>query len=553
VNENEGMETRALLRQVPQDNVDAIARLPRDLAIIKMDNDNMMALAARSQRDYAAIQKDVESQLAAFPEFARKARYSKPVGRMDKCPACDADNRSYSDTCSKCKKPIPYKYATGLSIRAAEALRLSFGFTKLTRVITETDKDHVQLDITLSDFQSGNVTHFSSPVSKTFTRWDRSTGRHSDDRFYDVIVKAKASIAIRDVVLNIVPAGMKAALENAAIKAQSTLLDDATIQKLVKWFDGKGVNQAALEGTLGKPIAAWTHEDKGVLAGIWTAIEDGETTIDEAFGIGADSPVPSNEPSPAATLVEQLKASTPATAPITETPTTPSGGTGESDFAQKKAALEQIGSVCVAISAGNYGLTAPTLDKYRPVTVENTIANLTACLAELRTLLPENHMLLKPPAEKPKRGRPAGSKNKPAETQPDQTKNETPATETVPDAPPVTIDTPAPQEPVAVDYLPQIDAILGDLQRRGTPRENMLPIIATNLTSLRNRGVDSKSIVTGSGISKSSPKECDGAEICVVLVALARHMTAEEQAKLVDDLVAVQGKMMTAADPTDGF
>jgi hypothetical protein len=296
---------------------------------------------------------------------------------------------------------------------------------------------------------------------------------------------------------------------------------------------------------------AWTLRD--VFPDVLMGLAIREDVEDDIIDVKA-MPVPSNEPSRASTMVEQLKAATPATAPVAETPTTPSGGTGESDFAQKKAALEQIGSVCVAISAGNYGLTAPTLDKYRPVAVENTIANLTACLAELRTLLPENHMLLKPPAEKPKRGRPAGSKNKPAaQQQPELPKNEPPATETVPDSEPVLVDSPALEDADAVDYLPQIDAILGDLQRRGTPRENMLPIIATNLTSLRNRGVDSKSIVTGSGISKSSPKECDGAEICVVLVALARHMTAEEQAKLVDDLVAVQGKMMTAVDPTDGF
>lgn len=296
------IELQPVDRSVEADQVQAIASLPRDLAIVKMDNDNMMALAAAHPRDYGAIQKDMEAQLKAFPEFAKMARYAKPVGREDKCPKCGAKS-NYQETCPSCRAPIPMKIARGLSIRAAEALRLSFGFTKLDQTAEEIHGgEAVQLTTTLVDYQKGNVTRKSFPVSKSYKdRYGRQK-RIADDRFYDLTVKAKASIQARDCVMTMVPPGMKAALEASAIKAQAQLLSDDVIKAMVRSFANKSITQEMLENVIGKPISAFTVDDRTTLLGLWTAIEDGEITVAEAFGV-----IPEDTPPKSQALAEKLK------------------------------------------------------------------------------------------------------------------------------------------------------------------------------------------------------------------------------------------------------
>lgn len=290
--------------------INQIAGMPRDLAIVKMDNENMMALAAAHPRDYAVIQKDLVAQLQAFPEFAKSARYAKPVGREEKCPKCGARSE-YQETCPKCKALIPMKIARGLSIRAAEALRLSFGFTKLEQTAEEINGgEAVQLTTTLVDFQRGNITRKSFPVSKTYKdRYGRQK-RIPDDRFYDLTVKAKASIQARDAIMTLVPPGMKAALEAEAIRAQQALMTDEAIRAMLAKFATKDVTQAMLESCIGKPIAAFTNDDRTTLLGIWTALEDGEMTVAEAFG-GA----PEDAPPKSKSIMEKLRKPTPQPPP----------------------------------------------------------------------------------------------------------------------------------------------------------------------------------------------------------------------------------------------
>lgn len=299
------MSTAPVMDMVPSgngDTVDRIAALPRDLAIVKLDNENMMTLAAAHPRDYGAIQKDLVAQLQAFPEFAKSARYSKPVGREDKCPKCGAKSE-YKPECPSCRTPVPMKIARGLSIRAAEALRLSFGFTKLEQTADEiNDGEAVQLTTTLVDFQKGNVTRKSFPVSKTYKdRYGRQK-RIPDDRFYDLTVKAKASIQARDAIMTLVPPGMKAALETEAIRAQQALMTDEAVKAMLTKFGTKDVTQPMLESCIGKPISAFTNDDRTTLLGIWTALEDGEMTVQEAFGLQPEEAPPKSE-----SLKEELR------------------------------------------------------------------------------------------------------------------------------------------------------------------------------------------------------------------------------------------------------
>jgi hypothetical protein len=140
---------------------------------------------------------------------------------------------------------------------------------------------------------------------------------------------------------------------------------------------------------------------------------------------------------------------------------------------QKKALLDRIREVCVAISGGNYGSTAPVLDEYRPIDMTQSAVNLTACLGGLLAMLPENHKLRQPEPEEKKRGRgrPKGSTNKPTDEPPAgaSANNQPPAG----DADPF-VDAPA--KPVADPAREKLVAEIGAYAAKmGVPQQDAFP------------------------------------------------------------------------------
>lgn len=260
-----------LQRQTPEDaQVNAIARLPERLAIVKMQDESIMSMAAARPRNHVTILEEVKSQIIAYPSFARAAMYSKPVGRDD---------------------GGKMKHVRGLSVRAAEALRNAYGYNKVNVEVDPIGDDAVRITATFVDYQSGNMWTDSGILSKFYKTRDKGTKRWDDDRFYNVVVKAEASKRVREVVLRSVPPGLKAELEAAIEDTVSSLLDAETIKKILSLFAKKGVTQEQIEKHLQKPASDWDQDDRLNLQGVWNAIEDGETSVAEAFGVaGAAEP-----------------------------------------------------------------------------------------------------------------------------------------------------------------------------------------------------------------------------------------------------------------------
>lgn len=243
---------------------EAIARLPERLAIIKMHDESIMMAAAARPRDHERILAEVKSQIKAYPSFARAAMYSKPVGKER-----GSDRQ---------------KYVRGLSIRAAEALRNAYGYNKVNVDVDPIDDNRVRVTATFTDYQAGNMWTDSGIVSRIYKRYGGGTARYDDDRFYNVVVKAEASRRVREVVLRSVPPGLKAELEEAIEETIAQLLTPEAVQKIVQAFGKKGVTLEQLETYLDKKAADWDQQDRLNLQGVWNAIEDGETTVAEAFG-----------------------------------------------------------------------------------------------------------------------------------------------------------------------------------------------------------------------------------------------------------------------------
>lgn len=245
-------------------DVGAVAQLPHDLAVIKMENESMMALAAARPRNYATVLSNVKAQLAAYKSFAQEAVYNKPVGK-------DPGTKKM-------------RFARGLSIRAAEALAEAYRYCKVRSDVTPIDDDTVRVEACFTDYQSGRVWQDSGIVSKVYKMRSGGMGRHSDDRFYNVVVKAEASKRIRECILRMIPPGLRSELVLCVDEQLDSFLDDTTVDKIVAEFSKRGVTLEMIEQLLGKRRTSFTKEDRASLVGVWNAIKDGETTVQEAFG-----------------------------------------------------------------------------------------------------------------------------------------------------------------------------------------------------------------------------------------------------------------------------
>lgn len=247
-----------------------------DLAQMRMENEMISAECRMRPRNMKEVRAKLQELLEEFPDFAEEAIYVKPVGQDDN------GNQ---------------KHARGLSIRAAEALAEVYGYNRVRADVSKIDDFTVKVDATFTDFQSGRIWQDGGIVSKFYTARNKQRVTYSDDRFYNVVVKAEKSKYIREVICRSVNSALKAWFEAACTKAAESLLADEDIKTIVQAWKGRGVTLEHLEAFLGKKSSmGWTNEDKLVLRGVWNALKDNETTLKEAFGIEPTQKAPENKP-----------------------------------------------------------------------------------------------------------------------------------------------------------------------------------------------------------------------------------------------------------------
>lgn len=249
--------------------IEALGKLPPNLALMKMENDQIMAMATTRPRDMAKIRDAVIEQLEMSRTFAESAVYCKPVG--------------------KDPQTGEMKYARGLSVRSAECLAEAYGFNRVRTEVTP-QGDTARVEATFVDFANGRMWQATSVVSMTATRKGGGTYTINPDRFYGVVCKAEASRCVREVVMRCVPPGLRGELQAAADRIAVSFLTDDAIRKLVEAFATKNVTVDMLVTRFGKRLENFTAKDRVTLAGIWTSLEDGESTVDEHFGDLVETP-----------------------------------------------------------------------------------------------------------------------------------------------------------------------------------------------------------------------------------------------------------------------
>ena len=243
----------------------AIASLPPDMAILKLENETIQSLAAARPRDMEKMKAELTSQLLAFPALAEDAIYEKPVGK-------DPETGEQ-------------RVARGLSVRSAEVLAEAYGFNRVRVDVTQVDDNHVKVEATFTDYQRGRIWQDAGILSKFYKDRYGKMNRTPDDRFYNVVVKAESSRRVREVILRSVNAGLKAWFWNECERMLDERLDERTVDAILGRFNGIGVTRQQVETYIGRPQSmGWTGDDRKKLLAVWNAIKDGETTIAETFG-----------------------------------------------------------------------------------------------------------------------------------------------------------------------------------------------------------------------------------------------------------------------------
>lgn len=257
-----------------REQAEALAALPADLALIKIEKETIMAVAAKRPRDLSVIAKGLVAQVREFPGFAAQVLYSRPVGK---------DEESGKQ-----------KFATGLSIRAAEAIAEAYGACDVRSSIEELPNGNARVTATFTDYQRCRTTSQSIVVARTYKARSGKMVTHPLDRFLDVVCKAAQSKVIRDVIVRSVPPALKTTLELAV--RTSVRVTAAVAEKIVAHFATLGVTQAEIETFLGAARSDWSDVHRQRLLEIQNALEEEETSVEDVFGARPKAKAPAEKP-----------------------------------------------------------------------------------------------------------------------------------------------------------------------------------------------------------------------------------------------------------------
>lgn len=238
-------------------------------AIIKIENDSMMQVAVQRPRNESAVLAGCLRELELVPEEAASAFYSIP----------------YKDR--QADGSVKITQVTGPSIDAAMALVRRWGnATTNARKLSE-DNDGWDIEGVFIDLETNVRVARPFRVSKWYKPRRGGAQLLSVDRQLQAF-QSGASKAMRNAVL----AGLPAYLVNAYDKKARLIAGgkpDAPVAKnivdaVLKAFDRWSVTQSQLEGYVEDlPVAKWTGTEVATLRGLWNAINDKQTSVEEVW------------------------------------------------------------------------------------------------------------------------------------------------------------------------------------------------------------------------------------------------------------------------------
>ena len=256
--------------------------------LMRIENETMLAVAVQRPRDESKIVRDALRELDLVPEEAGKAYYSIPYRERQ------------PDGTVKIIK------VEGPSIKAAMALARRFGnCTVGCRPLGE-DGEGWDLEGVFIDYETNFRVARPFRVPKTMRRRDGRTQVLPVDRQM-MALQAGASKAMRNAVLAALPAYLVSAYDK---KARAIVGGDPDakaepkqIEAVLRTFQKKfSIMTEQLEHYAETPVAEWTGTEIADLRGLWNALNDGQTTVEEVFSVKPESGNGPNAPSGAAVV-----------------------------------------------------------------------------------------------------------------------------------------------------------------------------------------------------------------------------------------------------------
>lgn len=245
---------------------------PNDEVSISTINNTAMDAATRSEitmqvefamqhpRSITAVRKELEELVTLDQSIAEESFYT--LKRKDK----DGN----------------VKLIQGPSVRFAEVLVYCWGHTRSGIQISDVGSEFVVGEGTIMDLQRNNVTRI-----RTNRRITDKTGRRYNTDMIQTTGNAAASLAYRNAVTRVIPKALWAdILEKAKLTAIGKNKSIGETRNIAIEYGKKiGVSEEQIFATLGiQGINDLGIDELIALKGLYNAVKEGESTIEEAFG-----------------------------------------------------------------------------------------------------------------------------------------------------------------------------------------------------------------------------------------------------------------------------
>lgn len=222
-------------------------------ALVKAEVDKQIETAKRWPRDIEKFKRGLFAMATATEEIAAACCYSLPRGGKD---------------------------IEGPSVRLAEIAVNNWGNLRAAARVIGIDDKHVTCQGMCHDLET-NVA-VSVEVKRRIT--DRNGRRYNEDMIV-VTANAGCAIAFRNAAFKVIPAALinPVYIECRKIMADETGLEAKRLQA-VRYYEDKGVPRERIFAKIGvTSIEAMTGEHVGLLRGLVTALNNGDTTLEESF------------------------------------------------------------------------------------------------------------------------------------------------------------------------------------------------------------------------------------------------------------------------------
>lgn len=187
------------------------------------------------------------------------------------------------DTAESCWYTLPRggKAIEGPSVRMAEIVAASWGNLRVQSRVVGDDGKIITCQAACIDLE----TNFAAQVEVKRRVTDKSGRRYNDDMIVTT-ANAGCAIAFRNAVFKVVPGAL---LKDVMGKVKQVAMGDERTLKskrdaAIAHFAGQGISKERIFGVIEKQdIDDITLEDVAILRGLATAINEGTTTLEEAF------------------------------------------------------------------------------------------------------------------------------------------------------------------------------------------------------------------------------------------------------------------------------